>query len=280
MSIRVNHLTFSYDRATEKGITSIVRDLSCIFTGPQVAVILGPSGSGKTTFLSLLSGLLSPTSTTSSIEIKGNPPDIALSKRTLAYLPQDFQPAPWRTASKNVEFVLKLAHPDEDNPRETADALLKDLQLSELGHRYPREMSGGQVRRLALAMCLAVRPKCLLLDEPFTGLDVHTKYELCDFIKSLLNGSPPSGRAFGIVSHLDIILLVSHDLDDALFLADSVHALSENRPTQMLSELTGPDWQRFREKRRGLCTERVPTLPEYAPARLELQTSYVKAIRL
>jgi len=175
MPIVVDNLTFSYERTTEAGVASIFNQFSCSFGENKVHAILGPSGCGKTTFLNLLSGILTPTSRRSTITIDGMQPANALKDGVLAYLPQIFYPAPWRTVSENVEFAISLAHPSEPNSKENADALLRDLHLADLGHRYPRAISGGQLRRLTLAMCVAVRPKYLLLDEPFSALDLQTK---------------------------------------------------------------------------------------------------------
>ena len=279
MTILMQNLTFSYNKSTEKGVASVFNNFSCEFREGNISAVVGPSGCGKTTMLRLISGIENPTSKRSKILIDSIEPADAHKAGIISYLPQDFGPAPWKTASENIRFVLKLSQKDEENLKESADAFLKQVGLGEWGHRYPKQLSGGEARRLTLSMCLAVKPKYLLLDEPFTGLDVNTKNEIIDFIKRLWFEEKATEVTPGKNNQgLKGIILVSHDLDDVLFLADKVFVLPRIRPSSSLIPLQSSLWDSYHKKRTNKNTADISRQEDFGQTRSELHTLYAQAV--
>lgn len=179
--------------------------------------LLGPSGSGKSTLLRLLAGLTAPL--TGEIKIDGRMAssagkiDLPPHERGLAMVFQDLALWPNLTAFENVELGLSGARLGRDERKQRARAALEACQIAQLSERRPQALSGGEQQRLALARALAVRPKLLLLDEPFSGLDIDVKDRL--FVEI--------GR---LIEELDCALvLVSHDPSEALALCSSAVVL-------------------------------------------------------
>jgi NitT/TauT family transport system ATP-binding protein len=124
--------------------------------------LIGPSGSGKTSILRAVTHLLEPL--TGSVEVDVSPRDIG-------FLFQDDALLPWRTARQNVALGLRIRGSEIKDAEEMAQQWLTRLGLERLGDRYPRQLSGGQRKRVAIAQVLALQPKLLLMDEPFASLD-------------------------------------------------------------------------------------------------------------
>jgi sulfonate transport system ATP-binding protein len=168
--------------------------------------LVGPSGSGKTSILRAVSGLL--TARAGQIELNGN-------AESLGFLFQDDALLPWRSARENVALGLRIRNFSKSVAYTEADGWLARLGLDGLGNRYPHELSGGQRKRVAIAQILALKPKLLLMDEPFAALDaiVRTRItqELLDWVER---------------EHLSV-LLVTHDLEEAVTVSDTVYLLSQ-----------------------------------------------------
>lgn len=168
--------------------------------------IVGPSGCGKSTVLHLAAGLQSPTSG----EIQSFGETVSGVNRAAAYMFQQDALLPWKTVRENAEFGLQL----QGRPLSTAMDWLRRVGLERFADSFPHQLSGGMRKRVALAQCLAVEPKLLLMDEPFSALDVHTRLrmeqELLDLWGSLAN----------------TVLFITHDLEEAIELSDEVMVLS------------------------------------------------------
>lgn len=148
----------------------------------EVMAIIGPSGCGKSTLLNIAGGLLSPSSGT--VRIEGAIADDCLNP--LTYIFQDFSLLPWRSAQANIELVLedKLPKPVRaDRVRE----VLALTGLTEFADAWPRELSGGMKQRVGIARALAVRPACLLMDEPLSALDAQTRDLLLDEFVTIID---------------------------------------------------------------------------------------------
>lgn len=168
--------------------------------------LVGPSGSGKSTLLRAIAGLLKP--------LKG---EIlrGFEERELGFLFQEDALLPWRTARENAALGLRIRGYGKKEALEEAEAWLVRLGLRGLGDRYPHELSGGQRKRVALAQVLALRPRLLLMDEPFASLDAILRTEVTRDLLRLVEGE-------GIA-----VLLVTHDLEEAIALADRIYLLSK-----------------------------------------------------
>jgi len=172
----------------------------------EFVVFLGPSGCGKSTLLYLIAGLETPTS--GRIECDGEP--VLGPRSDLSLIFQETSLYPWLTIAENVTFGLKLRGMPADKRRVVAAEYLRQVGLGDILDKRPDELSGGMKQRAAVARALAMKPKVLLMDEPFAALDVQTRSKLQDFLTQVWKESGAS------------VLFVTHHIDEALALADRV----------------------------------------------------------
>ncbi len=189
----------------------------------EILVLWGHSGAGKTTILHCLAGLVKPSSGFIKLDqqvLYSSADKIHLSPqiRNVGYLFQDYALFPHMTVRQNVMYGLKSKKHNKSNldPVE----LLNSFGVGHLIDRYPRQLSGGEKQRVALARALAVQPKLLLLDEPFSALDKNTRESLRQEVKKL-------HRQWQIP-----FILVTHDEEDANFLGDRLILLDKGQPSQ------------------------------------------------
>ncbi len=174
--------------------------------------IVGPSGCGKTTLLKTICGLLHPSSGT--VRLNGRliaepPPEMVL-------VFQDYARSlfPWLTVEGNVAFPLKKKNLSKADKSKVIDDVLRAVNLERFAKHYPWQLSGGMQQRVAIARAVAFSPEILLLDEPFASVDALTRAELEDLTLDLRD-------KLGIT-----MLLVTHDIDEAVYLSDRVFVLS------------------------------------------------------
>jgi NitT/TauT family transport system ATP-binding protein len=172
----------------------------------QFVSLVGPSGSGKSSLLRAIMGLQQPTSGTVTVD---------LDHSNVGMLFQDDALLPWRTAIDNVALGLRIRGKPWPQYRDTAEAWLGKLGLAGLEQRFPRALSGGQRKRVALAQVLALQPRLLLMDEPFAALDAIVRHRITQDLLDLVEGEKIS------------VLLVTHDLEEALVLSDVVYLLGQ-----------------------------------------------------
>jgi sulfonate transport system ATP-binding protein len=177
--------------------------------GEFVAVV-GPTGCGKSTLLNVAAGLLKPTS--GSVAVFGEP--LAGVNRRSGYLFQTDALMPWRSALHNVTAGLEFRGVRGDEARERAADWLQRVGLTAHAHKYPHELSGGMKKRVALAQTLILDPKILLMDEPFSALDVQTRSLMGNELLALWSQDRKS------------VIFVTHDLDEAIALSDRVVVMS------------------------------------------------------
>ncbi len=172
---------------------AILGDVTLEVLPGEVLSLVGPSGCGKTTLLSLAGGLSMPTSGV-----------VENGFRRTAYMFQESRLLPWRTAADNAAFGLRAQGVPRKDRRAAARDLLRRLGLGDEHHgKYPHELSGGMRQRVALARALAVEPDLLLLDEPFSALDVGLRRDLQDLVLDAV-------RERGLT-----VIFVTHDLAEA-----------------------------------------------------------------
>lgn len=167
--------------------------------------LVGPSGSGKSSLLRAVIGLQKPLSGTIETD---------LARSQIGILFQDDALLPWKTARDNVALGLTFNGMESSKALGEADAWLERLGLAGLGERFPRRLSGGQRKRVALAQVLAMKPKLILMDEPFASLDAIVRARVVRDVVALVEREGIS------------VLLVTHDLEEALSLSDEVNLLS------------------------------------------------------
>ena len=198
--LRVRGLTVGY--GGEPVLDGIDLDLA----SGHFASLIGPSGSGKTSILRVVTNLLQPQRGLIERDV---------TEREIGFLFQDDALLPWRTVRHNVTLGLRIRGTAPAEADTQAEHWLTRLGLEGFGDRYPGQLSGGQRKRVAIAQVLALRPKLLLMDEPFASLDaiVRTRItqDLLDWVER---------------EHLTV-LLVTHDLEEAIGVSDEVHVLSQ-----------------------------------------------------
>jgi molybdate transport system ATP-binding protein len=180
-----------------------------IEVGAEILVLFGPSGAGKTQTLNAIAGLMTPDAGEISLDgtvffrsgSPGKPPAVNLParKRHVGYVFQQYALFPHLTALDNVSYPIWR----QPRARERAEALLERMRLTELANRYPHELSGGQQQRVAVARALAMQPRVLLMDEPFSALDTEIRSRLHEDLLRLQAESEL------------IVIYVTHNLEDA-----------------------------------------------------------------
>ena len=189
----------------------------------ELVAVVGPSGSGKTTLLRCLAGLQAPTG--GAVRLHGTP--ITDVPDELAIVFQDYGRSlfPWMTVRHNVEMPLRHRGLPADERRDRIDGALDEVGLGGQGDRYPWQLSGGMQQRVAIARAIAYRPEILLMDEPFGSVDAQTRADLQDQLLEVW------------AAHGSTIVLVTHDIDESVYLADRVVVLSRP-PTRVAAEIT------------------------------------------
>ena len=198
--LRVHNLSVGY------GAEPVLEGIDLEVEAGEFASLIGPSGSGKTSVLRAVTHLLEPL--TGHIELDVAPNDIG-------FLFQDDALLPWRTARQNVALGLRIRGSAIKDAEEMAGHWLARLGLDTFGDRYPRQLSGGQRKRVAIAQVLALRPKLLLMDEPFAFLDAIVRTRITQELLAWVEQE-----------HLTV-LLVTHDLEEAISVSDVVYVLSQ-----------------------------------------------------
>ena len=185
--------------------------------------VLGPSGCGKTTVLKIVAGLT--TKTSGIVEVDGVP--VTGPQRKIGLVFQVPALMQWRTALQNVLLPAEILGLDRATSRMRAQELLRLVGLSEFSSRYPRELSGGMQQRVAIARALAHDPAILLLDEPFSALDMMTRNQLNIELLRIWSERRKTS------------LLITHSIPEAIFLSDRIVVLGP-RPAKILDVVTVP----------------------------------------
>jgi NitT/TauT family transport system ATP-binding protein len=243
------------EKGIAEGLTAVL-NVSLTIPDGKIISIVGPSGCGKSTFLEILAGLQAPTDGTIHIDGKlvleplpaTRREQIAYRRRyrfisplangvfrdapkhDIAMIFQDYAVFPWMTAIQNVEFALKLRNAGRRGKKrlkraelaEKARFYLQKVALAHFANKYPSQLSGGMRQRLALARALSVEPKIILMDEPFAAVDALTREKLQDELLRLWVETAPSPLT---------IVLVTHDVQEAVYLSDEVIVFSPNPGT-------------------------------------------------
>ena len=202
---------------------TIYENLSFSVRPGEFLCILGPSGCGKSTSLRLMGDLLSADS--GSVTVTGLPPEQGWDK--LAYIFQSPRLVPWRNAINNVilGMELRFAGKPKSEMKAKATELLRLVGLQDDMEKYPSMLSGGERQRVAIARALSVEPEIILMDEPFSALDLNTRHRMRAEIVRIWQ---ETGKT---------VIFVTHDIDEALVLADRILLLS-NKPTHVLETIT------------------------------------------
>jgi len=182
--------------------------------------LLGPSGCGKSTLLRMIAGLDHPDQ--GSIFINGdNVVSRSVQERQVGFVFQHFALFKHRTVRENISFGLELRRWSAAKVRNRVEELLNLVQLQGYANRYPSQLSGGQRQRVSLARALAVQPKVLLLDEPFSALDAKVRKELRAWLRTLQEETKVT------------TVIVTHDQEEAFEVADKIAVINKGRIEQV-----------------------------------------------
>jgi sulfate transport system ATP-binding protein len=196
-----------------------LEDVSITVGDGALTALLGPSGSGKSTLLRIIAGLETPDS--GEVVIGGQDVTHAPARmRGVGFVFQHYAPFKHMTVHDNVAFGLSVRRRPKDEIRERVSELLGLVRLEGLAGRYPSQLSGGQLQRMALARALAVQPQVLLLDEPFGALDAQVRAELREWLRRL---------------HEEIhvtTIFVTHDQEEAMEVAEQIVVMNAGRIEQ------------------------------------------------
>ena len=218
---------------TPHGPAVIVRDFSLYVDQGEFVCLLGHSGCGKTTVLSILMGLVAPT--TGGVVIDGREVDGPGTDRGVVF--QSATLLPWMSVAGNVRLALGQI----GAPASRADGYLASVGLAGQGGRYPRELSAGMQQRVGIARAFALEPRLLLLDEPFSLLDALTRMELQDQLMTLWEAERKT------------VIMVTHDVDEALLLADRVVRMTSG-PAATIGEILSVPFPRPRRREEIVAT--------------------------
>jgi len=211
--LRVRDLTISY------GGEPVLEAVNLTVEEGRFVSLVGPSGSGKSSLLRAVIGLQQPLSGT----VETN-----LARSELGLLFQDDALLPWKTARDNVALGLTFNGTERKKALAEAEAWLERLGLAGFGDRFPRHLSGGQRKRVALAQVLAMKPRLILMDEPFASLDAIVRARVVKDVVALVERERIS------------VLLVTHDLEEALSLSDEVYLLSQGPRAHIIEQYNVP----------------------------------------
>ena len=213
-AVRLDGVSFRYP-----GGNAGVFDLSLAIAPGELVVCIGPSGCGKTTLLRLIAGFLRADA--GRVELGGRDMTAAAVRaRECGVVFQSYALFPHMTVRANVAYPLRVRNVEAAERTRRAEAMLEMVGLAGFSARLPHELSGGQQQRVALARALVFEPAALLLDEPLSALDAATRVAMRDEIRRIQ-------KLHGIAS-----LLITHDQDEALSLADRVLVLRDGRLVQ------------------------------------------------
>lgn len=212
--LECRNVAFSY-HANEGEVFALDEVNFTVHSGEFVSIV-GPSGCGKSTLLSLISGLMEPAS--GELLLNGQP--LKKSQVGIGYMLQKDHLLEWRTIHKNVLLGLEIQNKLGVESVKKVDDMLAQYGLSAFTNVKPSALSGGMRQRAALVRTLATEPDLLLLDEPFSALDYQTRLEVADDIGAIIKREGKTA------------ILVTHDLSEAISMADKVIVLT-NRPAKV-----------------------------------------------
>jgi NitT/TauT family transport system ATP-binding protein len=214
-----------FDRITctfsgKAGPYTAVKDVTLAVGAGEFVSVVGPTGCGKSTLLNVAAGLLKPSS--GAISIFGEP--LAGINRKAGYMFQTEALMPWRNALDNVTAGLQFRGEDAAAARAKGEAWLGRVGLSGFGDRYPHQLSGGMRKRTSLAQMLILDPEILLMDEPFSALDIQTRQLMENELLELWSADRKS------------VIFITHDLEEAISLSDRVVVLSAGPATRPIGD--------------------------------------------
>ena len=209
LAVKINNLSHSINNQ------KVLQNINLELEKDKIACILGPSGCGKTTLLKLIAGLEKVTTGDIIINdeiVSSNTMHLKTEKRKIGFLFQDYALFPHLTVKENLNFAISNGKKEKHDIEE----IIEIIKLPNSLHKYPHELSGGEQQRVALARSIIAQPGLLLLDEPFSSLDLSLKEEVRDDTLHLLQKSNIS------------VLIVTHDPFEAMFISNKIYIMQKD----------------------------------------------------
>ncbi len=218
---------------TRKGDYTVLEHVNLTVYEGEFVCVIGHSGCGKSTLLNMVSGFTKPTSgevrLQSKVITKPGP------DRMVVF--QNYSLLPWLSALDNVALAIKSVHPEKSKSDRIAMAMasLEMVGLTDAAQKKPKQLSGGMRQRVSIARALSIRPKVLILDEPFGALDVLTREELQEELLKIWR------------EHKVTVMMITHDIDEAIFLSDRI-VMMTNGPAATIGEVVDIPFARPRNR--------------------------------
>ncbi|OHB22903.1 MAG: sulfonate ABC transporter ATP-binding protein [Parcubacteria group bacterium RIFCSPLOWO2_01_FULL_48_18] len=209
IALKIHRLSKEYVLGGRKKIL-VLKDVSFSARKDEFISIVGPSGCGKTTLIKLIAGLIEPTEG-KVLENNGNGQGV---NRNRGVVFQQYSLFPWLTVEENIALGLQIIGVGGQKMQRIVTHYIEVIGLKGFEGAYPKELSGGMQQRVALARTLATNPEILLMDEPFSMLDVQTKRFMQDLLLQILQDEPRT------------VIFVTHDVEEAVFLSDTVYIMT------------------------------------------------------
>ena len=208
------------DRGDASQRYTAVQDVTLAVGAGEFLAVVGPTGCGKSTLLNVAAGLLAPS--IGSVQVFGAP--LTGINTRAGYMFQADSLMPWRTARQNVMAGFEFRGVALADARRQADEWLKRVGLGGFGDRYPHQLSGGMRKRTSLAQTLALDPDIILMDEPFSALDIQTRQLMENEVLALWSAKKKA------------VLFITHDLDEAIAMSDRVVVMSAGPASRPIGE--------------------------------------------
>ncbi|MCL4155189.1 UNVERIFIED_CONTAM: hypothetical protein GTU68_064546 [Idotea baltica] len=222
--LELNNIYKTYGEG--ENATEVLSDINLSIEEGEFVAIVGFTGSGKTTLVNLINGLLKPTS--GEVLFKGEPVIDTSHERGVIF--QNYSLLPWLTVGQNVYMAIKEAFPKERK------SVLQQVGLDGAFDKKASELSQGMQQRVGIARAFAIKPKVLLLDEPFGMLDSLTRGELQDILIEIWNKEKITA------------VMITHDVDEAIFLADRVVMMTSG-PSAKIGDILNINFERPRTRK-------------------------------
>lgn len=234
---------------TPKGPYPVLEGVNLTVHQGEFICVIGHSGCGKSTLLNMVAGFNKPTS--GEVWLDSKPITQPGPDRMVVF--QNYALLPWRTAFENIYLAVNAVYPNKSKAEKSAivQEHLAMVGLADAADKKPPQLSGGMKQRVSIARALAIRPKVLILDEPFGALDAITKEELQEELLKIWN------------DHQCTVLMITHDIDEALFLADRL-VMMTNGPAANIGEVMEIPFPRPRDRARIMEDPQYYKLRNYA----------------
>jgi bicarbonate transport system ATP-binding protein len=227
---------------TAKGTYTVLEDVNLVVNQSEFICLIGHSGCGKSTLLNMIAGFSQPSKGV--VELKGQPITKPGPDRMMVF--QNYALLPWKSAFENVYLAVNSVYPHKSKAEKVSivNENLAMVGLSDAADKKPQQLSGGMRQRVSIARALSIRPEILILDEPFGALDQITKEELQEELMKICGEQKCT------------VLMITHDIDEALFLADRL-VMMTNGPAAKIGEVLNIPFDRPRNR------DQIMEDPEY-----------------